>query len=166
MKDESMIETFKENITYLTKRGFKPVFNIIDHVAYKEIKQYRRGEHKNTTGRTAQPLCEGSRTCDTNVQKPHNCRPHHMWWKMSLFTVVQTNNSGTRQIKYAQDLTHTSKTIRIPRFRRPPQFKQIPLCPARMSPNNIQCTIKTHDMGTKSLLRCLASKRHWWLITC
>ena len=40
LKDKSIIETFKENITYLTKRGFKPVFNIIDNVASKSFKKY------------------------------------------------------------------------------------------------------------------------------
>ena len=40
MKYESTIATFKENITYLTKGGFKPVFNIIDNVASKAFKKY------------------------------------------------------------------------------------------------------------------------------
>ena len=38
--DTSTIWTFKENITYLTKRDFKPVFNIIDNVAFKAVKNY------------------------------------------------------------------------------------------------------------------------------
>ena len=40
MKDETKIETFKENITF-----FKPVFNIIDNVAYKEVKKYLEEEN-------------------------------------------------------------------------------------------------------------------------
>ena len=39
-----MISAFKKNITYLTKRGFKPCFNIIDNVASKAIKEYLEEE--------------------------------------------------------------------------------------------------------------------------
>ena len=34
-----------ENITYLTKRGFKPVFNIIDNEASKSVKKYLEEEN-------------------------------------------------------------------------------------------------------------------------
>ena len=36
---------FKENITYLTKRGFKTVFNIIENVASKAVKKYLEEEN-------------------------------------------------------------------------------------------------------------------------
>jgi hypothetical protein len=39
-KDETTIATFEANIQYLTKRGFKPVLNIIDNVASKTIQTY------------------------------------------------------------------------------------------------------------------------------
>ena len=32
-KSETIVECFKKNITYLSKRGFKPVYNFIDNVA-------------------------------------------------------------------------------------------------------------------------------------
>ena len=35
-----MIDSFKTNIKCITKRGFKPCFNIIDNVASKAIKIY------------------------------------------------------------------------------------------------------------------------------
>ena len=35
-----MIAAFKENITYLKKRGFKSVFNIIDNLASKSVNKY------------------------------------------------------------------------------------------------------------------------------
>ena len=38
--DDEMIRAFKKNITYLTQRGFKPAFNVIDNVASKAIKKY------------------------------------------------------------------------------------------------------------------------------
>ena len=36
---ETIVEALKNNITYLPKRGFKPVFNIIDDVAMKAVKK-------------------------------------------------------------------------------------------------------------------------------
>ena len=47
--DEQMIQAFKTNISYLTKRGFKPSFNIIDNVASKATKNYLE-EEKIITG--------------------------------------------------------------------------------------------------------------------
>ena len=37
-KAETIVEAFKTNIEYMTKRGFKPIFNIIDNVATNAIK--------------------------------------------------------------------------------------------------------------------------------
>ena len=45
-KAETIIECFKQNIKYLAKGGFKPVYNIIKNVATKAIKTYL--ESKNT----------------------------------------------------------------------------------------------------------------------
>ena len=45
LTDTLTIATFKENTTYLTKRDSKPVFNIIDNVASKEVKQYLEDEN-------------------------------------------------------------------------------------------------------------------------
>ena len=39
-KAETIVECFKENITYLAKRGFKPKYNIIDNVATNAVKTY------------------------------------------------------------------------------------------------------------------------------
>ena len=44
-KTETIVECFKNNITYLAKRGFKPVYNIIDNVATREIKTYLESEN-------------------------------------------------------------------------------------------------------------------------
>ena len=43
-KDETMVRIFKEQIDYLTKRGFKPTFNIIDNVASKAIRKFLEEE--------------------------------------------------------------------------------------------------------------------------
>ena len=37
-KSETIVECFKQKITYLSKRGYKPVYNVIDNVATKAIK--------------------------------------------------------------------------------------------------------------------------------
>ena len=43
-KSETIVECFKQNITYLSKRGYKPVYNVIDNVATKAIKTYMESE--------------------------------------------------------------------------------------------------------------------------
>ena len=45
-KGETIINTFKTNITYLEKRRFKPSFNIIDNVATKAVQTYLENEAK------------------------------------------------------------------------------------------------------------------------
>ena len=44
-KAETIVECFKNNITYLSKRGFKPVYNIIYNVATNSIKTYLESEN-------------------------------------------------------------------------------------------------------------------------
>ena len=39
-QNNTMARVFKEKITYLTKRGFKPSFNIIGNVASKAVQAY------------------------------------------------------------------------------------------------------------------------------
>ena len=43
-KAETIVECFKQNVEYLSKRGFKSVYNIIDNVATKTIKTYLKSE--------------------------------------------------------------------------------------------------------------------------
>ena len=43
-KDETIIKVFKENISYLTKRGFKRCFNILDNIASKAIIEFLKEE--------------------------------------------------------------------------------------------------------------------------
>ena len=43
-QDETMVRVFKAQIKYLTKRGFKPSFNIIDNVASKAVRAYLESE--------------------------------------------------------------------------------------------------------------------------
>ena len=43
-KAETIVQCFKKNIAYLSKRGFKPVYNVIDNVATKAIKTYLKSE--------------------------------------------------------------------------------------------------------------------------
>merc|ERR1712051_418029 len=39
-KDETIVRVFKSRVKYLTKRGFKPKFNIMDNVASKAVKSF------------------------------------------------------------------------------------------------------------------------------
>ena len=44
-KAETIVECFKKNITYLSKRGFKQVYDIIYNVETKSIKTYLESEN-------------------------------------------------------------------------------------------------------------------------
>ena len=55
-KDETIIKAFKEKIEYLTSRGFKPKFNILDNIASKAIIKFLKEECK----------------MDIQVVEPHN----------------------------------------------------------------------------------------------
>ena len=44
-KAETIVECFKKNITYLSKGGFKPVYNIIDNVKTKATTTYFESEN-------------------------------------------------------------------------------------------------------------------------
>ena len=46
-KDEIIIDSVQAHIKYITKRFFKPCFNIIDNVASKAIKSYLQKENIN-----------------------------------------------------------------------------------------------------------------------
>eukprot|EP00978_Attheya_sp_CCMP212_P029499 scaffold104960_cov29-Attheya_sp.AAC.2 len=43
-KAETIVDSFRKNIKYIKKRGFKPVFNIIDNVASRAVKAYLQTE--------------------------------------------------------------------------------------------------------------------------
>ena len=43
-KAETIVECIKQQIEYLAKRGFKPVYNVIDNVATNAIKTYLERE--------------------------------------------------------------------------------------------------------------------------
>ena len=47
MAEETIVICFKQQITYLTKRGFKPILNIIDNVASKAVQVYLEAEKVN-----------------------------------------------------------------------------------------------------------------------
>ena len=45
-KDKTIICVFKEKIEYLTSRGFKPKFNILDNIASKAIVKFLKNDCK------------------------------------------------------------------------------------------------------------------------
>ena len=57
-KDKTIIKVFKEKLSYLTRRGFKPRFNILDNIASKAIIEFLTKE------------CN----IDIQVVEPHNHR--------------------------------------------------------------------------------------------
>ena len=49
-KEETLVAAFKQNLEYLSERGFRPVFNIIDNVASKAVQAFRRYHIRYTRG--------------------------------------------------------------------------------------------------------------------
>ena len=47
MAEETIVSCFKQQITHLSKRGFKPILNIIDNVATKALQSYLEAEKVN-----------------------------------------------------------------------------------------------------------------------
>ena len=46
-KDKTTIKTYKQNIGYMNKRGFKPEYNIIDNVAMEAVTVYPEENESN-----------------------------------------------------------------------------------------------------------------------
>ena len=46
VKDVTIIRVFKEKLEYLSSRGFKPKFNILDNIASKAIVKFLKNEQK------------------------------------------------------------------------------------------------------------------------
>ena len=69
LKDDSIVATFKENITYLTKWGFKPKFKHHRQYSAKDIEEITwRWEDTHTTGWTTQPLHQCCRKIHLDFQ--------------------------------------------------------------------------------------------------
>ena len=47
MAEKKIVSCYKQHVTYLTKRGFKPILNIIDNVASKDVQAYLEAENVN-----------------------------------------------------------------------------------------------------------------------
>ena len=47
MAEETILSCFKQKIAYLTKRGFKPILNIINNVASKSVQAYLEAKNVN-----------------------------------------------------------------------------------------------------------------------
>ena len=47
MTEKTIASYFKQKITYLTKRGFKPILNIIKNVASKSVQEYLEAGNVN-----------------------------------------------------------------------------------------------------------------------
>ena len=47
MAEETILSCFKQKITYLTKRGLKPILNIIDNEASKAVQAYVEADNVN-----------------------------------------------------------------------------------------------------------------------
>ena len=69
-KDETMIKAFQTHIKYITKRGFKPSFDIIDNVESKAIKVYLQEE--NTQMQLVEPHNHQVNAVERSIQTFNN----------------------------------------------------------------------------------------------
>ena len=110
--DEQMIKAFKENINYLTSRGFKPSFNIIDNVASKAIKEYL--VNKGIEMQLVEPNNHRANAAERAIQifKIHfYCRAQYRGQGFPHHLVVQTHQTGTRLTQYPTNVTSAPKNI-------------------------------------------------------
>merc|ERR1712155_17519 len=106
-QDETMVRVFKEQIKYLTKRGFKPSFNIINNVASKAVQAYLEDQD-----------------VDVQLVKPHNHRVNAAERAVQTFKNLFISGLATcdenfptflwsKLIKQCQDACNMLRTSRV-----------------------------------------------------
>ena len=105
VKEGSTIEAFKSNVKYLSKRGFKQKYNIMDNIVSKSIRAYLEGEkiafqlvkpHNHQTNNAEQAvqtfknhLIAGLCTCDENF--PSLLWPQSLQQAHDALNMLQTS---------------------------------------------------------------------------
>jgi hypothetical protein len=106
-QDDTIVRVFKEKINYLEKRGFKPVFNIIDNVAIKAVRAYLDKEG-----------------VEIQLVEPHNHRMNAAERAVQTFKHVFISGLATsdenflmilwsKLIKQCQDACNILRTLRV-----------------------------------------------------
>jgi len=105
-KDETMVQAFRE-VEYVTKHGFKPVFNVIGNVASKAVKAYLQSEN-----------------IDLQLVEPHNHRVNAaecaiQTFKNHFIAGLSTSDDNfptllwNKLIKQCQDKLNMLRTLRV-----------------------------------------------------
>jgi hypothetical protein len=106
-KEETTIATFEEKIQYLTKRGFKPVLNIIDNVASKAIQAHL--EANNIKIQLVEPHNHRVNAAERAIQTFKN----HMIAGLSTCDSQFPSLLWDRLVPQAQDSLNMLRTSRV-----------------------------------------------------
>ena len=130
VKEGSTISAFKNNVEYLSKRGFRPTFNIMDNIASKAIRTYLE-----------------SHSIDFQLVKPHNHRANKaeravQTFKNHLIAGLCTCDTNfplllwSHLVRQAQDSLNMLRTSRVhPKLSAyhvlegPHNFNRVPFAP-------------------------------------
>ena len=104
-----MIETLQQNITYLTKQGFKPSFNIINNVVSKAIKKYL--DEEEIKMQAVEPNNHRVNAAERAIQTFKN----HFVAGLGIGDKdFPTNPTGARLTQFTPDLEGAPKSISVP----------------------------------------------------
>ena len=106
-KDETLVAAFKTQVKYLSKRGFKPRFNIIDNAASKAIKKYL--EEAQIGLQLVEPHNHRVNAAERAIQTFKN----HFIAGLSTCATAFPTALWSRLIKQGQDTLNMLRTSRV-----------------------------------------------------
>ena len=107
MSEETTVSCFKQNIAYLTKRGFKPILNIIDNVASKAVQAYL--EAKNVNIKLVEPHNHRLNPSERAIETFNN----HLIAGLSICNASFPSLLWNKSIPQAQDPLNMLRTSRV-----------------------------------------------------
>ena len=106
-KEETIVECFKKNIEYLSKRGFKTVLNIINNVATRAVQAYL--EKENVDIQLVEPHNHGVNAADRAIKTFKN----HLIMGLSTCDASLPSLFWDKIIPQAQDSLIMLQTSRV-----------------------------------------------------
>ena len=107
MAEETIVSCFKQKITYLTKRGFKPILNIIDNVASKAVQAYL--EAKNVNIKLVEPHNHRLNPSERAIETFNN----HLIAGLSICNASFPSILWNKIVPQAQDSLNVLRTSRV-----------------------------------------------------
>jgi len=130
IKESTVVETFKHNIEYLTTRGFKPSFNIMDNVASKTVQTYLTKEkmklqlvepHKHRVNATKCSIQTFKNHLIAGLSTVDDKCPATLWDQFILQTQDSLNMLWTSRVHPQLSAYHVVERLH--------DFNRVPWCP-------------------------------------